>query len=172
MAVYPTFTAGQKLTAALLTSAQEQFVYKTADTVRTATTTMADDPDLAFTVEANGIYKVEFHIHYAAVSTEQFRTQWTVPSGASGLRSAFGIDSTVSSATPSGIMRTGVHQYTSGATYGDRNNNTNQCLAIEESVVTVSTTAGTVALQWAQATSGATGTRVAAGSYGRCKRLA
>jgi hypothetical protein len=172
MAVYPTFTAGQKTTASLLTSGETQFAYKTADTVRTSTTTLADDPDLAFSLEANGVYRVEFWLHYAAVSAEQFRTAWTVPTGVTGVRSAFGIDSTVSSATPSGIMRTGVHQYTTGATYGDRNNNSNQCLAIEEAVVTVSSTAGTVAVQWAQATSGATGTRLAAGSYALCRRLA
>lgn len=172
MAVYPTYSAGQKVTAALLTSGQEQFAYKTADTVRTSTTTLADDPDLIFTLEANGVYRVEFWLHYAAIGAEQFRTAWSVPTGVTGVRSVFGIDSTVSGGTPAGIMRTGVHQYTTGAIYGDRNNNSNQCLAIEESIVTVSSTAGTAALQWAQATSGATGTRLAAGSYARCKRLA
>ncbi|MET8766312.1 hypothetical protein [Streptomyces sp. NPDC004658] len=170
MSTYPPIRAGQRITSTLLTSMLPLEAYKPSDTTRLATTTVADDPDLTLTLEANAIYYVEIFIHYASPSTELLKTQWTVPSGASGLRSAWGVASSVVAADPAGDGRWGVHAFTTDVIYGTRTSGTNQSQAVETGNV-ATTSAGVIALKWAQNTSGATGTKVAAGSYMRVKRI-
>lgn len=147
--------------------------YKAADTDRASTITFASDPDLQCTLAANSVYRVEFYLHFAALDAARFKTQWLVPAGAGGNRSAVGPDQGVilSSTSSGGQGRWGVHGYTVACTYGTRDPSaTNLCFALEEAVVTT-TTGGTLALQWAQATSNATATRLGAGSYMRVKLL-
>ncbi|MGW1892151.1 hypothetical protein ACWCP6_18105 [Streptomyces sp. NPDC002004] len=145
--------------------------YKTNDTTTTSAT-MATDPDLQVTLAANSVYRVEIYMHYAALDAARFKTQWLVPASASGVRSCIGPDQGVilSSTSAGGTGRWGVHAYSTTATYGTRDHATNQCVAIEESVITT-TTGGTLALQWCQATANATATKLAAGSYIRAKLL-
>lgn len=147
--------------------------YKTADTSRASTTTFASDPDLTVSLAANSVYRVEFFMHYAATDAGRFKTQWSVPSGATGVRSAVGPDQgTILSVTSSGASgRWGVHAYSTSCIYGTRDDTGNQCFAMEESIITT-TSAGTCALQWAQATSNASASKLASGSYMRVKRLA
>jgi hypothetical protein len=172
MAQYPVLLAGQRITAALLASMLPLEQWKTGNTDRAATTTFADDPDLSILLEANSTYRVEMYLHYAALDAARFKTMWNVPTGWTGNRSAVGPDQgQILSATSGGTGRWGVHNLNTACTYGTRDNAGNQCYALEEGVVTT-TTAGTLALQWAQATSNATASRLAAGSYMRVKRLA
>ncbi|MFF5029254.1 hypothetical protein ACFY2J_34225 [Streptomyces collinus] len=147
-------------------------VYKASDTTIASSTTFASDPDLTCTLAANSVYRVEMFIHFAALDAARFKTQWSVPSGASGNRSCIGPDQGVilSGTSSGGSGRWGVHAFSTASTYGTRDSAANQCVAIEESVITT-TTGGTLALQWAQATSNATATKVAAGSYMRVKLL-
>lgn len=169
MSRYPVLYAGQRLTAPLLSSIIPDRIWKVTNEDRASTTTLAADSDLTTTLEANASYHVLFYIHYAAVSAAGFQTDWTVPSGATAGRSALGAGSTqVSSDNVPG--RFGVHTYSTATEYGDRASATNQMIAIEEAVV-FTTSAGTLALRWAQATSNATATRVGAGSYMEIKRL-
>lgn len=176
MSIYPNFTAGQKLTAALLAAGQSMIVYKTANTDRASTTTLTDDPELTFSLAAGAVYIVEFYLHSAAITGALFTTAWTVPSGATGNRSAHGLASTVAdtSAAPAGggagSARAGVHGYATTVSYGNRNSGTNQVLCLEESLITTSS-AGTCALKWAQSASNATATRLAAGSWARATRI-
>lgn len=51
---YPTFRAGQKVTGALLASAQAQVVRKVSDTSRT-TTSVTADPELVFSVDRKSV---------------------------------------------------------------------------------------------------------------------
>lgn len=170
MAQYPTIYAGQRVTAQLLMSMLPTFVRKGSDTTRSATTTFTDDPDLTITLEANAQYRVEFYIHYSSTSIAGFKTAWTTPSGASGLRACWGVDTApTSTANPTGDGRWGIHGFTTTVNYGTRNG-TNQALAWETGDITT-TSAGTLALQWAQTTSDASSTRVAARSYLRVERL-
>lgn len=173
MSQYPTILAGQRITSSLLNSMLWVEVWKTANTDRQSTTTFADDPDLTVTLDANATYRVEMFLHFAALDVARFKTSWTVPSGATGNRSAVGPDQgTILSGTSSGGQgRWGVHAFTTSCTYGTRDSATNQCFAQEEATV-VTSSAGTLALQWAQATSNATATRLAAGSYMRVRRIA
>lgn len=173
MSRYPVLYGGQRPTADLLTAMMPDEYYKVGNTDRAATTTLADDPDLTCTLEANAVYRVAFYLHFAALDAARFKTAWTVPAGATGNRSAVGPDqAAILSGTSSGGQgRWGVHAYTTACTYGNRNDAVLQCFALEESILTTSS-AGTLALQWAQATSNATATRLAAGSYMSVKRLA
>lgn len=173
MSQFPVIYAGQRITATLLTSMEPINVWKTNNTDRASTTTVTDDPDLTVTLEANATYRAVFYLHYAATDTARFKTQWTVPSGATGNRTAVGADQGVilSGTSSGGTGRYGVHGYTTACTYGTRNDNTFLCSAIEEAVLTT-TSAGTLAIQWAQATSSATASRLGAGSSLHVQRLA
>lgn len=171
MAVYPEILAGQKITADLLSSMLPMFVRKGADTNRASTTTLADDPDLTIELEANSVYRVEFIIHYSATAAAGFKTAWTTPSGSSGLKGAWGVDtSPTSTSNPTGDGRWGVHGFGTNIDYGTRNG-ANQVMAWETGEI-ITTNAGTLALQWAQSTSDASNTRVAQRSILRVHKLA
>ncbi|MET8694678.1 hypothetical protein ABZV65_19295 [Streptomyces bauhiniae] len=145
--------------------------YKTVTLDRTSNT-LTDDPDLTIQLDAGAVYKVEYHLHYAATDAARFRTAWTVPPAAAGNRSAIGPDQAqILSATSSGgTGRWGVHNFGTACIYGTRDSNNNQCVALEEALVTT-TSAGTCALQWAQQNTNATASRLAAGSFMRVTRI-
>lgn len=153
--------------------------YKAAHTDRAATTTFTDDPDLRLPLDAAAVYRIEFWLQYAAIDlvsgspAGRFKTQWSAPAGATGVRSAVGPDqgTILSSGSAGGTGRWGVHNLTTAAVYGDRDSSTNQCLAIEVGTV-FTTSAGMLALQWSQSVSNAAPTRLAQGSYMRVTRLA
>ncbi|MEV3857720.1 hypothetical protein AB0J38_25770 [Streptomyces sp. NPDC050095] len=172
MAQYPTIPAGTRITGGLLTSMLPQVMWKAANTDRAATTTFADDPDLTVALEANATYHVLFYLHYGALDAARLKTMWNTPAGSTGLKSAMGPDQGVilSGTSSGGTGRWGVHAFTTAVTYGTRDNNANQCAAIEEGTV-FTTSAGTLALQWAQATSNATASRMGAGSTLTVRRL-
>ena len=173
MSQHPTVYTGQRITGTVLTSFSSFDFWKNSNTDRSSTTTLADDPDLTMTLEANATYRVIFYMHYAALDAARFKTAWTVPSGSTGARTAVGPDQGVilSGTSSGGTGRFGVHAYATTCTYGTRDHATNLCSAVEEAVLTTST-AGTLAIQWAQATSNATATRVGAGSSLHVRRLA
>ncbi|MFI0236319.1 hypothetical protein [Streptomyces sp. NPDC016845] len=173
MAQWPPIPAGSRITSGLLTSMLPQIMWKGANSDRSATTSFVDDPDLFASLEANATYHATFYLHFAAVDLARFKTMWNVPAGATGLRSAIGPDQGVSlsGASAGGTGRWGVHAFTTSVTYGTRDSATNQCAAIEDGVIST-TTAGTLALQWAQVTSNATATRLGQGSTLHLRRLA
>lgn len=170
---YPTLYAGQRITAALLSSMQSIDAYKSNNTDRTSTTTLADDPDLTTQLAANAVYRVIFRLHYAATNIGRFKTAWTTPTGASGSRTAVGPDQGVilSGTSSGGQGRYGVHNFTTACTYGTRDSSTNLCSAVEEAIVFTSSS-GTLAIQWAQATSDTSITRLGQGSSMHVLRLA
>lgn len=170
MAYYPTVLAGQRITASLLTSMLPQVVYKTASEDRTATTTLTADTDLQAPLEANAIYHVTMHVHFATMTAAGFQTDWSVPSGASGGRSSIsaGAGSNTFADTTGNW---GVHNFNTSVSHGNRNSSTNQLWLMEEGMITT-TVAGTVALRWAQVTSNAAATRVGSNSFMLVRRLA
>lgn len=173
---YPVITAGTEVDVTLLNAMIPVVIRKPADTSRTSTTTVADDPDLTFKLGANSIYFVEFMIRYAAPGasgTAGFKTAWNVPSDAAGLRTCMGPGSSATDTLADNIsMHSGVHGYSTTITYGSRSTSTsNQLWAIETAVVTM-TTAGPCALQWSQQTSNVAATKVAADSIMRITQLA
>jgi len=169
--LWPGYTGGQRLTAAALQAGQHMIVTKTANTDRASTTTLADDPDLTFTVAAGAVYAIEFFLHYACTTAAGFKTAWDVPSGASGNKGVQGPGSSATDGSANNIsMRSGVHGFSTTVAYGSRNSANNQCLAYEEALITTSV-AGVIAIQWAQNSSNATASRVGAGSWARCLRV-
>jgi len=173
MSRYPTIYAGQRITGTLLQAMEPDIIQKLTNTDRNSTTTLADDPDLTTTLEANARYFIEIELWYAATNASGgIKTAWTVPSGVTGNRSALGLADSVSNAVPEGSGRFGVHAFTTAVAYGDRASSTNLIVAKECSMLTTSTSSGTLALQWAQNVSDAANCRVAAGSLIRVTRLA
>lgn len=180
MAKYPNITAGRRLDAALLSSMLPEYVHKTANTDRTATTTLADDPDLTIGLEASAKYCVEFFIYYGGSHNDDsagdgdFVTSWSVPTDASGLKSVIGpgIDAgTESGAASVDQIRLGVHQLATNVAYACVRDQTGLLqLAYEQGIVTTDD-AGPLTLQWAQEDSDATATRVAIGSFMRVTRI-
>lgn len=172
MAKYPVPRVGQRATSALLLSLLPETIYKTADEDRNSTTTFTADDELTATLLANSVYLVEFEIHYATLNVAGFKTDWTTPAGSVGLKSVLGPGSTQSESAANNISgRFGVHGYGTAVAYGNRNDSANQLVARENSVITT-TSSGTVAIRWAQVTSNAGSTRVAAGSFMRIRKLA
>lgn len=165
---YPVIYAGQDIDADTLIAMIPMIVNKPSSTGRTSNTTLADDPDLTVQLEANSAYFVEFHIHYAALDAAKIKTDWTVPSGATGNRCVMGPGEDAYTLAPDGTdggaannipMRCGVHNYATDVIYGTRNHATNQIYALETATV-VTTNAGTLALRWAQNASNGTATTV------------
>ncbi|MFI0156237.1 hypothetical protein [Streptomyces lydicus] len=152
-------------------------VTKAANTDRVSTTTRTADPDLTMSLAANATYLVEFHMFIGGSSFALVVTEWFVPSGATGLKGAMGPASSATEVTAGnnnadGIaMRSGSHGFSTTVTYGRRNVNTNLCYAIETGTVTT-TSAGTLALAWAQNTSSTTFNRMGQGSWMRVTRIA
>ena len=174
MATYPTWTAGQRITAALLLAAQPATYYKAATTSRSSMTTLADDPDLTVTLDASATYTIEMVLSYAALTAAGFQTAWSVSAGVTSVnRSVDGPGSSAADASADNIsMRSGVHNYATAVSCGTRNSGSNQLVAVERALVTTDTTGGTVTLQWAQATSNATATLLSVSSYMTVTRIA
>lgn len=170
---YPQIAAGDELTADLLMSMLPYTINKPSDTGRSNTATPTIDPDLQMTLEANATYFVEFHLHYAAVDAAQFKTDWTVPSGASGNKCVMGMSAsnTANTNADNATGRYGVHGYTTDVTYGTRNHATNQVYALETATV-VTSSGGTLGINWAQVTSNAGVTTLFANSFMRVTRIA
>lgn len=170
---YPTWLAGQTVTAALLSSMLPLEAYKTGNTDRLSTTTFVDDPDLTFDLEANAVYFVEFFLLMGATTAADIKTSWTVPSGAAGLKSVIGPGSAAVDANADNIsMRTGVHGFTTQINYSGVRNATASLFRGYEHAIVTTFAAGTCAIRWAQVASDAAASRMSAGSYARAKRVA
>jgi hypothetical protein len=171
---YPAWAPGMDITGQRLRDTEGYYIYKTADAPARTGTTPAADPDLTFAMDANAVYHVKTYLRYTALNTDDFRTDWSVPSGAAGNRSCLGPGSTVTtSATPAeaNLMHTGVHGFGTDVDYGGlRNSTSNQTQAWEEGFVTTSS-AGTFSQNWSSA-AGGSGAILCAGSYAWYRRVA
>lgn len=174
MSTWPPIAAGQSITAGLLTSMLVEEIVKQGDTDRASTTTQLIDPELQMAMVANAVYHVEFFIYAGASTAGDFQTTWQVPSGATGLKNVHGPGSgaTANSSADNQTARLGVHGFGTNCLYnGSRNGTALYVRVYESGIVTTAGSAGTCGLLWAQGTSDATATRVAAGSIMRVKRI-
>jgi len=80
---YPTFTAGQRITASVLNAGKLEFVTNAAGAQTNATTTFANITDLVFAVEASARYQIHVLIGYDAPTATDIKFDWSMPSGAS-----------------------------------------------------------------------------------------
>lgn len=169
---FPTLFAGQRLTAGLLQDMVPQWVVSPANTVRASTTIQAADPYLAFPVIAGGIYVIEFFVTYAGVSAAGISTTWIMPSGTAGTRSVQGPGSAASSANANNVaLNMAAVQFTTVMQYGCATNVATAFQGLSEAAAFTAASTGTVNFAWAQTTSSATGTVVAANSWGRMYQL-
>lgn len=152
---------------------------KTTDTSRTSTTTLANDPQLTFSVAANSTYLIDGFIKYSGPGDVQLA--WALPSGALGEWSGFGNGTSVVSGTAGGgtqqdastswgyTMRTESTDISLGRTYGGI---TTTPFAVHiRGTLRVGATAGTFALQWAQGGSNATASVVYTDSHLRLQKV-
>ena len=165
-----TFFAGQPLTAAQLedlrTFAIPQLVVKAADESVTSNTTPQDDDELFLTVTANAAYRLTMHLLVACTGTgSDIFFRFNAPTGSTMSASSAGIDQ--GATTVIGSMNAGAIQNVTtfptspNFAYGAVNSTVG---IITVGTLIVGSTAGTLRLQWSQATSSATATVVKAGS--------
>ena len=169
---YPPLYAGERITASLLQGMIPQFVVSPADTTRAVTTNISADPYLSFSVTAGGLYLVEFDVLFGGVTAAGISTTWTVPAGTSGTRSAMGPGSSASGGSAANIslnLTAGV--FSTVISYGCATNASTAYQVLREAAAFTASSTGTVSFNWAQTTSSATGTVVAAGSWGRMTEL-
>ncbi|MFJ4863391.1 hypothetical protein [Streptomyces sp. NPDC088748] len=162
---YPTWTAGQRVTAAQLTAMQPITAVKAANTSRTSTTTLAADPHLVLPVSANATYLLDGWIEYdGAFGAGDLKADWTLPAGATirwGLHANASGDTTqkYASSTAAGTLTAGTYGVGSFAN-GAR----------PAGYLVIGGTAGNATFRWAQNSSNATATTLYAGSWVRLLR--
>lgn len=168
---YPQPLAGQKLTASLLRSMLPQTVRKTADESRSATTTFADDTHLVFAAEAGAVYTMVGWIKYFASTVPDIKIQFSVPSGCLG-EWAWNMpgSGTTTTGTAGYSIRTETNDVAGSRTgYGTSDSN---MFTPMSGLFRMSTTAGNIALQWAQNTSDATASVLYTDSWLAFQRIA
>lgn len=165
---YPTFLAGQRITAGLLRSAQEQVARKTADTARAATTLTTADPHLQFEVVANAAYRWHGWIKFDGPTAADLNIDFTAPAGALGEWTAIGaghspvIGASIAPALITDtqdargyLMRTESNDVTSARSYGTLGTGIVPLTLQMYGTLRVASTGGTFSLDWAQFASNA-----------------
>ncbi|MFF4346818.1 hypothetical protein [Streptomyces sp. NPDC001530] len=151
---------------------QSLFARKTADTSRASTVTMTDDPHLTVSLAASATYIIYAYIVYQAGTTGDINVAFTQPSGAAGSWQGTGLGRGVGASV--GIdgftvrMNTNDIGTTQPRSYGG--DTTNQAIQIMGVVRTSS--AGTFAVQWSQASTDATATILRTDSWMQLTRVA
>ena len=155
---YPQVFAGEILTAGLLQSFAPLTVVKAANQTVTSSTTLVNDSDLSAAVAASATYWLDCILTYEGgpQGTSDLKFAWAVPAGTTMACQQNGI-------TTAGASTIGFARGVSGGTAGTSGSG-NQWTMRMSGTVTVSTTPGTLQLQWAQNTSNGVGTIVHAGS--------
>lgn len=153
------FTAGTRITAALLNSAIGLEVIKGSDESVTSSTTLQNDNELFVSVDANATYIFACYLNYEGGTTGSgdLKFLWALPSGATMRYSVPHVNA--SSVT---IIDT---TYTELITVICRTNTAGTLLGVTmEGVLVTSSAAGTMQLTWAENTSDSTPTIIHAGS--------
>lgn len=174
MAQYPVVGGGTEVNDQFLSDMIDNYVIKNADATPRTNSTIAADPDLTFSVVANAVYAVQFHIRWAGLQAAGLRTSWTVPTGTTGNKDCAGPGSAnvVQADANTTEMRWAVHGYSTVVLYTNpRNSVSLQTFCDEYALLSVGSTAGSVTLNWAQNVTNATGTLVVATSYVKYRRV-
>lgn len=150
-----TWVVGEVVTAAQMnTEIRDQFnnrfpsAYKSADTIR-STATLADDPHLTLTVEANARYIMDalLHVDTSDATNADLNLDWSIPSGATGRWQ--GLGQPTSATGTDGTVRTVSSAIDAARNFGATVDSANP-LAIRCSGHLVTTNAGTYACSWAR----------------------
>jgi len=150
---------------------QEEIVVKHTSESTASDTTLSNDAELKFPVKANGVYVFEVHLMIQAISTApDIKLGWSVPAGTTMLWAPIIHDNTQMywsttkvSDTPQFLFSEAtVHIFATGV-------GTIGCYL--RGTIFVSSTAGTVFLQWAQNSSNITSITVRRGSFIKFRKL-
>jgi hypothetical protein len=174
VATYPAIAAGQRITTAMLSGLTWNYVVKNGTQTVTSSTTLVNDSDLFFPLEANAQYEWELFMRFSGLQAAGIKLAWTAPAGTSFNRTCGGPGSTNAVQTNANTteMRWSSHSITTAVDYTNPRNSTGlHTWLTESSIFTAGATAGNLQLQWAQNTSNATGTVVQGSSYIRYRRI-
>ena len=152
------FTAGTRITAALLNSIAPLSVIKPSDQSVTSSTVLVNDSALFLPVVASATYFFMSSLDFegAAIGTGDLKIEWTVPAGATLRFDLHGVNTASSSYSSTFTDTTTISLGTTGAA-------SLRGATMAGSLV-MSSTAGNLQLKWAQNTSSATATIVHAQS--------
>jgi hypothetical protein len=137
------------------------FAVKSADTTRTSTTTLANDPDLTFTGVPAGSYAVELFMMPSQLSAGAIGLKWALSSGGFatndyGMVVNQSINNTITT-------RANLLAMSTGLAYAQVFTSVNDYILIKG--ILILSSAATVALQWAQNTSSVNYSALLNGSY-------
>lgn len=175
--VAPTLLDGMSVPAALLQAALDEiahlsaqlsnnqlFVRKTLVESVISTTTLQNDDELLVPVAASSVYQFTLSANILSGATPDFKLGWSLPAGATMTWS-------VQEGTPGNLAAVLQGPFTAASVVAINGTGTDQ-MVIAEGLVIVSTTPGTMRLQWAQNTSNATNTFVGANSWLQLRKVA
>lgn len=158
-----TFAAADKPTAAQIDDLAPRYAYKTGDETIISNSTLQNDDHLFLTVAASTRYEFQLYMAYNSGTTPDLKIGWTVPTGTTN---TYTIDYFDTSAVRQAGQSTTV--LTAGFAVGGFGAD---LYARFEGVLSVSTTAGTFQIQWAQNTLTASNSTVRAGSFLRLQKI-
>ncbi len=169
---YPRWEAGQDITADLLNAGLPRVIRKTADTVKNNTTTVAADPELQISLEANAVYVWDGWIKYDARPTSDLQIDFSAPSGALGEWAGMGAGSATAGSTANGYsIRTETNDITQFRTfYGTTASNPMAIFLY--GTIRMGSTSGTFSLDWGPANAVAEDTTVYTDSWLKFQRIA
>jgi len=170
MAIYPDTRAGQRMVVDVLRSMVYDEVAKATTETVTNSNAYQDDDELFLPAEANATYRFDLLLLHSSGTTGRFKMQFTAPTGATVSWGVIGVEISITSSTnvANVIMPSRLVSDILGLGGGNLTGTT----ALISGVLTTSSTAGNLTLQWAQNTSDAAATQVRAGSALRMKRIA
>lgn len=172
---FPDWLAGQLITADDLNDRQSRTIYKAAQESVTSSTTLQDDNDFVFELEANTIYTLESYLIYSGVidggtGAGGLKLQFTGPTGATANWTNFGANTgSVAAVTQYNVV---AEALSAGAPRSVPTNAAVTMTCQPKGVVVTAGTAGDLTLRWAQNTSNATPTIMHAYSWMRLKKVA
>jgi hypothetical protein len=143
---------------------------RTVDLSRANTTTPVADTVFDYWLEANSTYYVELLASTFGSATGDFKTVWSIPAGASGIRWALGM-ATGGTDSYTTTMLTAVFAPTTNIIMGTQS--TSIATGSQETlVIFTGATAGTMQFLWSQGSTNATATTLRAGSIMKIRKVA
>lgn len=173
MTAIPTFPAGHLPSPDEFTFMNPLRAYKAADTSRSSTSTLANDPDLFVTPIVNAVYAVQLFLMVQGGTVGDMKVDFTFPAGATFPWGFIAYDNGITGA-PAAVNAIAFGAPTSGSSFfnvgltGAGSQNTVPVYGL----LTMGSTAGNLTLQWAQSTSDGTAATIKAGSWMRAERMA
>lgn len=165
---YPVPLAGQRITASLLTSMLPITVAKAVDETVNNSNTLQNDNELVLAVTANAVYHLQMFLLYNTTDAADIKIAWTYPTGMTMTWTHRAFDSSITAVT--GVIYMGALTEVNTVSMGGAGSNSIGLMI--NGLVRVSSTAGSLQLQWAQNSATAVNTKVLANSWMKLTRTA